>query len=298
MLSIVIPTYNYFTLPLIKDLQQQATSETIDFEIIVLDDASDNLEIRNQNQEINKLDNCSYLVNEKNLGRGQTINKLVSLAKFNLLVILDCDTKPKDHFFIQNYLRFKENSNPKIAFGGIIYSDEKPMPNEMLRWVYGKKRESVSVENRQKNPYKLALTSNLLVEKQVMIDNPFHTEITEYGFEDMVLMLDLKKKNIEINHVDNPLYHLKLDTSSDFITKFHSSLHNLKKLSDKKIISYNDSQITKVFYWIKRFKLVSLFAFTFTKFEKLLVQNLVSQSPSVFVFDLYRLGYFCKINLK
>lgn len=298
MLSIVIPTYNYFTLPLVKELQQQATSETNDFEIIVLDDASDNLEIRNQNLEINALDNCRFLVNDKNLGRGQTINKLVSLAKFNLLVILDCDTKPKDHLFIRNYLQFKENSNAEITFGGIIYSDEKPTPNEMLRWVYGRKRESVSVENRKKNPYKLALTSNLLVEKQVMIDNPFHSEITEYGFEDMVLMLDLKKKNIEIKHINNPLYHLKLDTSIDFITKFHSSLRNLKKLSDKKIINHNDSQITKVFYWIKRFNLVVLFAFAFTKFEKLLVQNLVSHSPSVFIFDLYRLGYFCKINLK
>lgn len=298
MLSIVIPTYNYFTLPLVKELQHQATSETIDFEIIILDDASDNLEIRNQNQEINKLNNCSYLVNEKNLGRGQTINKLVSLAKFNLLVILDCDTKPKDHLFIRNYLQFKENSNAEITFGGIIYSDKKPSPNEMLRWVYGKKRESVSVENRIKNPYKLALTSNLLVEKQVMIDNPFHKEITDYGFEDMVLMLDLKKNNIEIQHIDNPLYHLKLDTSIDFITKFHSSLKNLKKLSDKEIINHNDSQITKVFHWIKRFKLVALFSFAFDKSKKLMVQNLVSASPSVFVFDLYRLGYFCKINLK
>lgn len=298
MLSIVIPTYNYFTLPLVKELQQQATSEPIDFEIIVLDDASDNLEIRNQNQEINNLDNCSFLVNEKNLGRGQTINKLVSLAKYNLLLILDCDTKPKDHSFIRNYIRFKESSNAKIAFGGIIYSDEKPMPNEMLRWVYGRKRESVSVENRKRNAYKSALTSNLLVEKQVMIDNPFHKEITEYGFEDMVLMLDLKKNNIEIQHIDNPLYHLKLDTSIDFITKFHSSLKNLKILSDKEIINHNDSQITKAFYWIKRFKLVALFSFAFDKSKKLMVQNLVSGSPSVFVFDLYRLGYFCKINLK
>lgn len=298
MLSIVIPTYNYFTLPLVKELQQQAISETIDFEIIVLDDASDNLEIRNQNQEINTLNNCRFLVNEKNLGRGQTINKLVSLAKFNLLVILDCDTKPKDHLFIRNYLRFKESSNAKIAFGGIIYSNEKPNPNEMLRWVYGRKRESVSVENRIKNPYKLALTSNLFVEKQVMIENPFHAEITEYGFEDMVLLLDLKKKNIEVKHINNPLYHLKLDMSIDFITKFHSSLKNLKKLSDKEIINHNDSQITKVFYWIKRFKLVPLFSFAFDKFKKLMVQNLVSASPSVFVFDLYRLGYFCKINLK
>jgi hypothetical protein len=256
------------------------------------------LEIRNQNQEINQLDNCSFLVNEKNLGRGQTINKLVSLAKFNLLVLLDCDTKPKDHSFIGNYLQFKESSNAKIAFGGIIYSDEKPSPIEMLRWVYGRKRESVSVENRKRNPYKSALTSNLLVEKQVMIENPFHKEITEYGFEDMVLMLDLKKNNIEIQHIDNPLYHLKLDTSIDFITKFHSSLKNLKKLSDKEIIHHNDSQITKVFYWIKRFKLVALFSFAFDKSKKLMVQNLVSASPSVFVFDLYRLGYFCKINLK
>ena len=60
MLSIVIPTYNYFTFPLVKELQEQATSEKINFEIIVIDDASKNEKLFNQNQEINSLSNCVF----------------------------------------------------------------------------------------------------------------------------------------------------------------------------------------------------------------------------------------------
>jgi glycosyltransferase involved in cell wall biosynthesis len=40
MLSILIPTYNYNTLLLVKTLQQQAIESKVVFEILVLDDAS------------------------------------------------------------------------------------------------------------------------------------------------------------------------------------------------------------------------------------------------------------------
>lgn len=298
MLSVIIPSYNYFTFPLVKQLHEQASAENIDFEILVLDDASNNLEIRSQNEAINLLLNCQFLINDSNLGRGKTINKLVLLAQYNLLILLDCDTKPKDTYFIKKYIDFKNKTNSKITFGGILYSEKKPLPKEMLRWVYGKKRESFTVSSRKKNPYKTTLTSNILVDKKLMLLHPFPNEITEYGFEDLVLIIELEKNKIKINHIENPIYHLKLDTSIDFITKFHSSLKNLKKIYDCKIIHYKDTEITRVYFWINRFKLEIFFTFLFYVFKNLLIKNLVSNSPSIFIFDLYRLGYFCKINSK
>ena len=72
MLSILIPTYNYNTLKLVKDLQLQGVKSDIDFEILVLDDASTDIKCITENKEINFLEHCSFLENKKNSGRTAT----------------------------------------------------------------------------------------------------------------------------------------------------------------------------------------------------------------------------------
>ena len=58
MLSILIPTYNYDTFQLVKELHNQALKEGIEFEIIVSDDASSNEDLIARNKEILQLSNC------------------------------------------------------------------------------------------------------------------------------------------------------------------------------------------------------------------------------------------------
>jgi hypothetical protein len=181
-------------------------------------------------------------------------------------------------------------------FGGIIYEEKTPNDEEMLRWVYGTKRESIPVQIRKKEPHRYALISNMLLKKELLLAYPFHAEIYQYGFEDIVFILELKKKNIEIGHVENPTFHLNLEKSSTFLEKYHSSLRNLKFLIDSKIISTSDTDFTKFYEKIKRYKLESLVVFGFKIFETKFTKNLLSKNPSLLVFDLYRLGYFCKIN--
>ena len=105
MLSILIPTYNYNTLKLVKNLQYQGVKSDVNFEILVLDDASSNSQCSTENKKINALDHCSFLENEKNVGRTATRNILANKAKYNWLLFLDADVTPLDDKLIASYVK-------------------------------------------------------------------------------------------------------------------------------------------------------------------------------------------------
>lgn len=296
MISILIPTYNYNTLPLVAELHRQAVSESIEFEIIVADDASPINENTEINSKINQISYCQFERNKVNLGRGQNRNALVQKAKYDWILLMDCDTFPKEKNFIKTYIERVKNNNEKAVFGGIIYYNEKPKDDEMLRWVFGKSREEIPLVKRLTNPFHYALISNILVHKEVLLSHPFDSEIFNYGYEDIVFILDLKREQIAIGHIENPAYHLNLEKSAIFLEKFHSSLQNLKLVLDKKIIHPDDTALTKIYMKLKRLYLVKIAAFGFGIFKSLYTKNLLSKNPSLFVFDVYRLGYFCQIN--
>lgn len=296
MISILIPSYNYNTLPLVTTLHRQAILENIPFEIIVQDDASPINENTTLNIKINELENCRFERNETNLGRGANRNSLVSKANFDWVLFLDCDMQPQRDDFIKNYIENAKNQNGKVFYGGILYYTEKPKEDEVLRWVFGKSREEIPLEKRISKPYHYALISNILVQKEVLISYPFDSRIYNYGYEDIVFILELKNHNIRITHIENPAFHLNLEKSKVFLGKFHSSLQNLKLVLDKKIIATDETSLTKMYSKIEKLHLAKFAAFLFRLFEKRFTNNLLSKNPSLFIFDLYRLGYFCQLN--
>ncbi len=295
MLSILIPTYNYKTITLVEELHKQAVLENIDFEIIVGDDKSSDTEIVNQNDVINQIEFCSYVINSENLGRGGNLNSLVKKSKFSWVLFLDCDVFPKDSNFIKKYLECIKFNEEKIHFGGLLYDSKKPSDNEMLRWIYGNKRESITTKNRKLKPYETTLTSNILIKKEILEMYPFHLEIKKYGFEDLVFILELKKNNIKINHLENPVFHLNLEKSIVFIRKFESSLNNLKYLTDNKIIKNQDSRFSNLYSKLNKMFLTSIVSFSFKVFKSIYLKNLTSKKPSIFIFDMYRIGYYCTL---
>ncbi len=285
MISILIPVYNYNVLPLINELVKQGNFSGITFEILCQDDASNSIE-NTQNQEINLIPNCSFFINKSNLGRGKNINSLAQKAIYDWVLILDCDTFPAEPNFIQKYLDAIENSTKKIFFGGIIYEDKKPKKEQLLRWTYGQKRETSAI-----------LTSNLLIKKEVFIQYPFDESITKYGYEDLCFFSLLKKNNFEISRIENPTFHLNLETSEFFLNKTKTALENLFFLYDSNKISKEDSKIIKAFEFLKKLKITRFSAFIFRKNQAKIERNLLSEKPSLFFFDIYKLGYFCSLKI-
>jgi len=284
MLSILIPVYNYNVLPLVNELVKQCNIVGINFEIICQDDASNSPE-NILNQEINLIPNCLFFINENNLGRGRNINSLSRKAIYDWLLILDCDTFPSQNDFIKKYIDAISNLKNKIIFGGVIYEDKKPESDQLLRWVYGNKRETISI-----------LTSNLLIKKEVFLQYPFDASITKYGYEDLIFFSVLKTNLFEVLQIENPTFHLNLETSEIFLHKTKTALENLVFLYNLKKIIKEESKIIKAFEFLEKLKLAQFSAFLFMKNQSRIEQNLFSQKPSLFLFDLYKLGYFCTLK--
>lgn len=283
MLSILIPVYGYNALLLVNELVKQCQTCGINFEILCQDDASNSKE-NIQNQEINSISSCSFFINQTNLGRGKNINSLALKAKYDWLLILDCDTFPVENNFIQNYITtISEEKN--IFFGGIIYEDKEPEKDQILRWFYGQKRETSAL-----------LTSNLLIKKTIFLQFPFDKSIVKYGYEDLAFFSVLKKNHFEIISIKNPTFHLDLETSAIFLNKTKTALENLVFLYNTNKIEASDSKIIKAFELLKKLKLVRFSTFIFHRNKTKIEENLLSKKPSLFLFDLYKLGYFCFLN--
>lgn len=295
MLSILIPTYNYNVSQLARELQFQAEREHIEFEIIVIDDASTNKETISKNQNISLIDNCHYLLLNKNIGRSKIRNLLASKAKYNWLLFLDADTIPVDKNLICNYLQYL-NTEEKVVYGGIEYHNKPPETNMLLRWVYGREREALPIVARQSDPYLSLLTLNFAISKSIFNKVVFNETIPNLRYEDVLFAYNLSEKNIKVQHVHNPVYHLGLDTSEIFIKKSEEATQGLKYLIDNNLIPTNYLRISTAYYRLKKLGLTKTVCSLYKLFKKRWTKNLLGARPSLFIFDLYRLGYMCTLK--
>ena len=296
MISILIPTYNYNVLPLVENLHQQCETLMIDFEILVLDDASTNKDSFEENTKINSLKKCRFEVLEKNIGRSKIRNLLATKAKFEWLLFLDADTFPSSQEFINNYLKaFSEGKS--IIYGGVAYPKNNS-ENFSLRHTYGSERESVSLERRLLNPYRSFISMGFAIEKEVFETIKFNENLSGYGYEDSVFASELQQNNISLLHIDNPVLHLNLETNEDFINKSKLALQNLLDFYKNGEIDAETVKILKTYLKIKKLNLLFGVPWFFKVFEKSLSKNLNSPKPSLLQFDLYRLGYLSSLNKK
>lgn len=295
MLSILIPTYNYNVLPLAEEIHKQLVQTGIVFEIICLDDASPTLYL--ENEKINMLSNAHYEMLTINIGRSKIRNLLSKKAQYNWLLYLDVDVFPKDQNFISNYLPLL-HTNTKIVYGGILYQPNKPEKSKLFRWVYGKKREALGAKIREKNPYLSFLTLNFLIHKSVFETVSFNEEIPNLRHEDTLFSYNLMQLQLPIQHINNPVYHLGLDPFDMAILKENESVIALKFLTDHQIIGSDYLRISVAFSKVKALKLIPMIAFLHGATKEAILKNLSGNFPSLFLFDCYRLGYWCSIENK
>jgi len=263
MLSILIPIYNFDIRKFVNELHKQAVAENINFEIILADDASD-FNFRKLNKETENLTHVKYIQLEKNIGRSKIRNFLAENAKFDYLLFADCDSEIPNNIFIKNYISYCKNE--VVICGGRTYKKEKPFCEKEI------------------------------ISKSIHSSIKFDEKISQYGHEDTIFGIELKRKGIKIKHIDNPLNHIDLETCTDFISKTKKGIENLVYLSK----NYNYPELFEDIKLLKTFtkteKLSFFFKTYFKLFEKLTEKNLCSSHPSLKLFDLYKLAYLHKIK--
>jgi glycosyltransferase involved in cell wall biosynthesis len=291
MISILIPTYNYDITQLVTDLHQQAVESTVDFEIIVMEDGS-TLYLE-ENNKVNKLEFCRHLILQKNTGRSAIRNKLADQAKYDHLLFIDCDAEVCSSDFINKYIAScRENC---IVIGGTAYDPNETNPDYSLRLKYGRKREARSVLERGKNNF---ATFNFLISKFIFNQVRFDENISGYGHEDMVFGHQLHQLGYEFIQIENPLIHKGLDDNKTFLKKTEDSTRNLFLLYKSGRYPYlaNESKLLKTYIRLNKLRLTGLFSLKFDLTENLLRLLLSGKSPSLLLYDAYKILFLCKTS--
>ncbi len=286
MLSICIPIYNFNVTKLVRELSNQGEALDIPFEILCLDDCSTPEWIA-QNESISNFKGVTYQQLSTNFGRAAIRNLLSKEATFDYQIFMDCDTEVPNKDYLAKY--WNKRDIAPVIFGGRSYSASPPnKPEKLLRWTFGKNREVVPATTRNQKPYRYFMTNNFLVKREVITKVPFEESIVGYGHEDTMFAQDLKKHNIKINHIDNPLIHIGLEDATEFITKTENGVKNLSNLIKRNKID-NDNRLFATYKKLKQFGLLPLVSFYLSVRLKNIKANLTSKTPNLFYFDLYKL---------
>ena len=292
MISILIPTYNQDITRLVTDLQHQAQESYVDYEIIVMEDGSDKW--IEQNKTIDKSEHCKHIILNQNIGRSAVRNKLADEARYDHLLFIDCDAEVCSTHFIEKYESFcKEDC---VVIGGTAYDENENNPNYSLRLKYGRKREARTAIDRTKNNF---ATFNFLISKSIFNQVRFDESIRGYGHEDMLFGHQVHQLGYEFIQIENPLIHKGLDDNRTFIKKTEEGTRNLFLLHQTGRYPYlaQESKLLSTFLLIEKYKLVKLFAFKFNLTKNILRRLLSSKSPSLLLYDLYKLLFICKTSL-
>lgn len=298
MLSVLIPVYNYDCSLLVTELHKQCLAAKIQYEIIVLDDVSERF--KEENRKINQLSCCTYIESDIHYGRAKIRNELGNKAQFENLLFIDSDALVDCVDFIQQYVKY--SSEASVVIGGMKYTTTPPETNR-LRWFYGKDREEISAKMRNKNPYQSFISFNFLIKKETFallsFDEESINEETPYGHEDTLLGITLENQNIPILHIDNGLIHNYSETNEGFINNSQLAVEKyvtIPRFRSPDVVKY--IKIFRVFEKIEKYRCVFIVQFFYSLFHRFIYQNLLQKSPSLLLFDLYRLGYLADFYKK
>nr|WP_319399461.1 glycosyltransferase family A protein [uncultured Carboxylicivirga sp.] len=289
MLSICIPVYNYIITELVESLHQQITANNHTAEIIIIDDgSSENYRV------INRKVSDHHMINyyeQNNQGRSKTRNNLAAKANGNNLIFIDCDCAVLDNY-LNNYA---SNIHQAIVIGGLAYAKQPKQKELRLRWRYGIKRECAIDYTRNKIGF---LSSNFMIQKQLFASIGFDENITQYGHEDTLLGLSIRRKGYQPVQINNPVIHLGIDDAKTFLKKteqaiisFHYIL--IQNPLDKDLLKNNQAKLFKLKTPLILNKSISFIY----KILKVPIGYFLSKIyPSLNLFDLYKVLYIFHVK--
>lgn len=292
MISVLIPTYNYVCYTLACDLHRQLSVYGGEYEIIVAEDGSDDQETITENDKVTMLPGCVHLVRKENIGRARIINYLVREAKGEWCIIMDSDAEVVSDDYIRKYAGCMTDG-ADVFVGDLVNPDSLPQADATLRYKYEKAAERFrTAEFRNHHPFERFCTFNFMARRDTLLEVPFDERCTEYGYEDTLMGLELKRHGKRVSHIDNPLRHLGFDSNAVFLRKTETALHTLKKIEGS-LLPYTG--MGRLVLRIRAVHLTALVKVIYRLARPLLRYNLLGNRPDLTSFSFYKLGYFLSL---
>ena len=282
-LSILIPTFNDPCSTLVHNLHQQAEALGMTYEILVADDGSTQEKVLEENRSINALPHCQLIERGVNAGRASIRNFLAQQARYAWLLFIDSDMVVCRNDYLRKYASCEETP---IVDGGVVIGACKP---GNLRSLYEKAAESKHTpEERQLSPYRDFHTANFMIKRTLMLEQPFDERFKSYGYEDVLFGKAMELGAVPILHIDNPMSFEIFEDNEYFVSKteeglrtlyeFRTELQGYSRLLDR----IQNLPHTPIRWWHKSFGAIER-------------KHLTSRHPSLWVFNLYKIGYFLSI---
>ena len=293
-LSIFIPTYGFDCTELVGDLRALCEKSAVKdfYEIIVIDDGSKNSLICSRNSKINEWENCYFNEQPENTGKAILLNRAIKKATFPLVLLIDSDAKVCSELFITNYLEEAEAAD--VICGSIITSKAYLRESNKLRFKYEMAANRIRNQKfMNTHPYNCFTTFNVLLKRNIFDQIQFNEEIRSYGYEDTLFGLDLKSHCITIRYIENPLIHTGIDDNETFLLKTETALQNIANLGAQYEQVIKVSRVYNKLESCGLAKIIKVWHHFLGSIER---KQLCSGNPSLFVFMIYKLGYYA--NLK
>lgn len=299
MISICIPIYNHKITVLVSSISSQINTINVEVELVLIDDGSAEI-YKKEHRKVFK--NFKYIELEQNIGRSKIRNLFTKYATHQYLLFLDCDVELVGDLFIKKYIDAIKQQSVDVVCGGLLYPNQVPKKEYLLRWKYGVKRECRSVNERNENEYSSFMTSNFVIKKDVLETFPFNENIRQYGHEDTLLGFDLKLANKKLLHVNNPVIHADKESNKSYVEKVEKATQNLYHIANmvsEKDSLENDIKLLSYVGKLHQNKIKVLVMWGFKIVKKPLKTGLTSGSiTNLSFFDFYKLGVYLEYEHK
>ena len=292
MLSILIPTKDYNCRILVEALRRQGELLGVPYEILLGEDGSscEGIEL---NRPMSQLPKCRIIEYKENQGRARIRNRLAEEASYENLIFIDSDAIVEKNDYLATYLQALQNHD--IVCGGLYHPVIIPSPDCTLRYKYEKhadKKRPASV--RVKRPYNDFSTFNFAIKRDLFLTIRFDEKIKVYGYEDTLFGHQVKERGFVVEHIDNPLLHTGLESNKQYLKKIERSLETLYTIREE----IDTTPLLSAYRRLRSFGLVAFSAWLWRHTQQLVRENLMSKTPSLFLFKLYKLGYYCAYVLR
>lgn len=291
-LSIAIPTRNDDCSQTVSKLLEQARRETsLDFEILIADDASDNAEVIRQLNIIGNQEGCRLIRLKENVGRAAVRNMLAREAKYDKVLFIDSGVDINNQDFLKTYILHANDAD--IVCGGwkTEVGAETAKANLRAKYELDCEKNHTPLQ-RNKHPYRSFRTVNFLVHKDILLNNPFPADMTGYGYEDVVFGKQAEKAGCTVLHIDNPVVYKSYEDNEAFVSKTIQSVNTLY-IYRERIGQY--SKLHSIAFRLRKLRLDSLMVFLYKQRSETWKKQLCGNCPSLRMLSLLKLG--CYLSL-
>ena len=289
MISILIPTFNDDCRGLAGSIMAQAEAiNGLEWEIVIGDDASTYTALVEDLRRLDRLENFRYLRCNTNMGRSAIRNFLAQEARGEWLLFVDAPSGMPTNDYLKEYISATKNAD--VICGG--YQSLKG-PDGNLRYLYehnAKQHDNAAL--RKAHPYHNFSAANFMIKRDILLKHSFDSRLHKYGFEDVLLGRELALAGIPVTHIDAPTGYIEYESNANFVEKTEEAMENLYFLRDS-LQGY--SSVLTAANRIQGNPLGVIFRKIFQWRRNAWKANLLSRKPNLFIFKLYKLGYYMQI---